>query len=324
MSGVSLEGGNAIDRVAAHWVARGIKGLSAAEKAELDAWRAADPRHSGSYLRALAIERLAATSQAPTRMAVASNDDPVSNTQGSRRVSRRQLIGAAIAASLVATVGVATYSHLRIDRLSTERGEIRNVPLSDGSAAVLDTGSAIAVSMQPDRRIIDLEAGKAWFDVAHDSARPFEVRHGGMIVRATGTAFQVTALPNGIEVIVTEGSVAVLREDTPSPLAHLQPGGQLSFVNGQARQQLLDAGRVEQRLAWRQGMIVLDGRTLAEAVDEINSYNVTQIQIASPALAARRVYGTFRARDPEGLARALAIAMNSKMEHSGAVILLSQ
>lgn len=314
-----MENGNAIDRAAAHWVARSAAGLSAAEKAALDAWKKADPRHSGSYLRALAIERLAAASQGVQ----AAPDDAVRTEARPSGFSRRTLIGTAVAASLAVAIGVSTYAHF-LGRVSTERGEIRNVALSDGSAAVLNTSSSIAVAMTQDRRTIDLVEGDAWFDVAHDQKRPFEVRHGDVVVRATGTAFQVSALPDGMEVTVTEGSVAVLRDGAAAPIARLEAGGRLTLDKRGMRQEMLDSARVEQHLAWRQGMIVLDGDALADAIGNVNRYNAVQIRIASPALAQRRVYGTFRTRDPEGLAAALATALDAKVEREDTDILLKQ
>jgi len=233
------------------------------------------------------------------------------------------LIAAAIAASVAAAVGLSTYAHF-LGRVSTGLGEIRNVALSDGSAAILNTSSSIVVSMMDDRRAIDLVEGDAWFDVAHDPSRPFEVRYGDIVVRATGTAFLVSALSGGMEVTVTEGSVVVFRDRVAAPIARLQAGGRLTLDKGRMRQEILDAARVEQHLAWRQGMIVLDGNTLADAIDSVNRYNVLQIRVDNPALAERRVYGTFRSRDPEGLAAALATALDAHAERNDTEILLKQ
>ncbi|MDE8652559.1 FecR family protein [Novosphingobium album (ex Liu et al. 2023)] len=317
------EDGNAIDRIAAEWAGRSLLGLAPEERAALAAWRAADPRHAGSYLRAVAIGKLAVKAHTEDRQAVA---EPVpAHGEAAPRsfvLSRRRLLGAPLAVSLALAVGLGVYHQFMADRISTERGEIRNVALSDGSAAVLNTVSTIDVRMEPARRTIDLVTGQAWFDVAHDPARPFEVHHGDMIVRATGTAFQVSALQDGMEVVVTEGTVVVLRAGGASPIAQLRAGQRLTVEQGQVQQRSLDPIHVEQSLAWQQGMIVLDGEPLAAAVEKVNRYNDIQIEIATAQLGSRRVYGTFRARDPEGLAKAVAIALDAEVEKTDDRILL--
>ncbi len=331
MTAVEAEDGNAIDRMAAHWVARRARGLSAAEAAELDAWRKADPRHSGSFLRALALEKLASSVRVdePTLSEVVSIAADAGERPG---VGRRQAMGLALAASLAAMIGVGGYRYFSAERMSTRRGEIRNVAMTDGSTAVLGTDSTITVAIGEERRAIELKSGQAWFEVAHDRARPFEVRHGDLVVRATGTAFEVGATPDGTDVIVTEGSVVVLRDGVAAPIAHLRAGERLTVLDGAGQdrvgqdravqKQTLDAVALQQRMAWREGMIVLDGRRLADAVSEVNRYNDVPIRIANPALADQRVVGTFRARDPDGLARALAIALDADVAISDSEITL--
>lgn len=317
-----MEQGNAIDREAAQWVARGHAGLSASEQAAFETWRAADPRHSGSYLRALAIEKLAVQAAqgelpVPVSAPVATAADAVA------RPSRRRFMAGAMAAGVAAIAGLSTHMLSGAARIAAERGEIRNVALSDGSAAILNSGSTIAVAMQPDRRVINLVTGDAWFDVAHDKARPFEVRHGAFRVRAVGTAFQVSARADGMEVTVTEGRVAVLQDGRDASIATLSAGDRLTVGKAGLAKERLDATRIQQHLAWQQGMIVLDGDLLGEAVDNVNRYNETQIRIDSPHLLTRRVYGTFRTRDPEGLAAALAVALDARVDQQGADIVLT-
>lgn len=317
MSQTEHEIGNPIDHAAAQWAARSFAGLDAAGERALEAWRNADPRHAGSYLRALALEKMAATAH----LAEDSPQPPMradrQTGRSFRATQRKRLAGMAIAASLVAAVGIASLIQLRPARITTERGEIRNVALEDGSTAMLDTQSAIAVSLREDRRTIDLIAGDAWFDVAHDKRRPFVVRHAGLLVRATGTAFEVSALDDGVEVTVSEGVVEVSREGSAQVLATLRAGDRWSLNAGQIARRMLDAAQVERKLSWREGMIVLDGDTLSAAIGNFNRYNAGQIRIASPDLASRRVYGAFRSRDPEGLAGALAIALDARVEREG-------
>ena len=66
----------------------------------------------------------------------------------------------------------------------TAIGEQRIVKLEDGSIVTLNTRSQIKVRFERDRRRIDLIEGEALFEVAHDTARPFQVFAGTAEVRA--------------------------------------------------------------------------------------------------------------------------------------------
>lgn len=311
--------GNPIDRAAAHWAARAMRGLDTAERAELAAWRAADPRHAGSYVRALAIARLAA---APASQRLAHESTGIASTSIGTGLSRRRVLQWAAAVCVAGTVGAGGLYQILGNRTSTARGEIRNIALADGSTAVLNTSSSIDVSMRAKRRTVNLLKGEAWFDVAHDPARPFEVRSGELIVRAVGTAFTVRAQPEGIDVVVTEGTVAIFREGNGGGPIRVAAGKHLNFARGTMMEASLTGSQLEQQLAWRQGLIILDGQTLGAAVAEFNRYNDLKLEIMEGKLASQRVYGTFRARDPEGLAKAVTIAMGARVKRENSRIIL--
>src|SRR3546814_2061558 len=92
---------------------------------------------------------------------------------------------------------------------ATSVGEIRRVPLADGSIAAINTASAIDVKLDDAARHVRVVEGEAWFQVARDKQRPFVVAAGRARVRAVGTAFSVRRRAGGADVLVTEGEVEV-------------------------------------------------------------------------------------------------------------------
>src|SRR3546814_8461547 len=58
---------------------------------------------------------------------------------------------------------------------ATSVGEIRRVPLADGSIAAINTASAIDVKLDDAARHVRVVEGEAWFQVARDKQRPFVV-----------------------------------------------------------------------------------------------------------------------------------------------------
>ncbi|MBW2367475.1 MAG: FecR domain-containing protein, partial [Deltaproteobacteria bacterium] len=92
------------------------------------------------------------------------------------------------------------------------------VYLSDGSLVRLDAETTIVENFTKALRRVELEVGRASFDVVHDSARPLEVAAGTVVVRALGTRFNVSKGKKGkVIVAVIEGSVEVNENGGESP-----------------------------------------------------------------------------------------------------------
>ena len=308
----------AIDAQAVAWVARMDRGpLDALARKDLEIWLAGDRRRQGALLRAEAawgqLDRATVLGRTETTHAAP---------------HRRRLLvgGAALAASLVA--GLAGWGALELtagQRFSTRRGEIRRVPLDDGSLLAMNTDTRVRVGMDARARHVDLSAGEAWIQVAHDTTRPLVVAAGDIQVRAVGTAFAVRRLDGGAEVQVTEGVVEVWSRREPARVLRLAQGDR-AFVSdamgpSPARTAPLE---IDRRLAWREGEIVLDGDTLSEAAAEFNRHNVRQLVVDDPDLAREALVGRFRTTEPDTFARAVAVTTGARVVLEPEVIRLSR
>ncbi|HKD23733.1 MAG TPA: FecR domain-containing protein [Rhizomicrobium sp.] len=298
------ESAEQIDEAAFAWVARlDREGRSPRTEAALEAWLAGDARRRGAFLRAEALwTRLDRASLAPAYAPPAS-------------VSRRVMLGAG---SAVAASGVFAWLFFgRETSFDTTLGETRSVPLADGSEMVMNTQSRAAVSMTNAVRRVRLTAGEAWFDVEKNPSRPFVVEADRVRVQAVGTAFSVRRFDNGADVSVTEGAVEAWVEGAAEPHLRIE-AGEKAFVSEAepARARPARDTDIERKLAWRAGKIDLNGETLADAVAEFNRYNERKLKLASASLGRRRMYGLFRAHDPEGFARAVAVSLNATVQIS--------
>ncbi len=280
---------------AAAWVARmDAAGWSAMQEAELERWLSQDPRCPGALLQAQAMW----LSLDPVS-AVASPADE------KRQMPRRAFVlggGGLIAASLAGMLFWSRASSV----FRTGLGEIRQVPLADGSSTAINTASEIEITLSKGRRDVRLAKGEAWFKVAKDPTRPFIVEAGDIRVRAVGTAFSVRRREEGADVLVTEGVVEAWAGESRRPLLRLT-AGQRAYI-GNDSEVRLDADTpsvVDRTLAWRQGSIDLDGDTLASAVNEFNRYNRRKLVLVDTSLASRQFDGTFRTDDPEAFAHAV-------------------
>lgn len=305
---MSIRSPQADGDAAAAWVARMDGGdWSDADEAELQRWLAEDPRRQGLLLRTHALW------QAPEIVADLAEDAPVeSDDQVFERPGlwrRRGVLGGLVAASAAGIVGALLFPGRGVAYV-TKVGEIRRVPLVDGSVMTINSGSALQVRMAKRAREVELAEGEAWFEVAKDAARPFVVAAGKVRARAVGTAFSVRKRDNGVEVLVTEGVVETWSDGDEAQRVRLS-AGQSALINEHAivHYEATKASSVDRALAWRGGMIDLNGTSLADAADEFNRYNERQIVIADPDAAGERFDGLFRINDPEGFAQAVRDAL---------------
>jgi transmembrane sensor len=187
----------------------------------------------------------------------------------------------------------------------TQAAEHREVILPDDSIVSLGGKSTISVAYHHDRRVIVLQQGEAYFDVAKDESRPFVVEARGREIIAIGTAFNVSNQHARVVVTVTEGTVIVAPESrltTGSPIenrdawknsgetARLEAGQKLSYDD----KTLMPISIAEpgDALAWRNGLLKYRGEKLEFVIEDVERYIDYPIILASPAVGEIQYTGT--------------------------------
>lgn len=345
---IPFPGNSAELESAAFWIVRIHKGLSDEERAALGAWlqeSAENPR----LLFELAEfwDELDQLSELASLFPV-----DIAPAASRQRLSGRRRASWAVAACLLLSVClVAMFVYLTEPRspsmlagnvdfeqiLATMVGEQSTAALPDGSSVILNTDSELNVRYLDDARTIDLQQGEAFFSVADDPDRPFNVVVGENIVRAIGTAFNVRRTPEGdIEVTVTDGVVQVLHDDSGdeggsagSAVRASLNQGQMAVLN-QAGAMVDDIRNLELidlevKLAWQRGMLIFEGEPLDTVLEEFGRYTTTDFILGSRTLADTRVGGYFMAGDIDGLLLALQENFNIRSERiaSDRILLLS-
>ena len=301
-----------IDEEAALWALRAdAQDLDPERDAELSAWLAADPRHRGAFLRAQAALLMVDRTRALP--------DPAPEAPSpTARIGRRKFLAVALGGTAAASVaGLAIWRDLTPELHVTQLGEVRRTPLADGTLMVLNTDTEVEVRLSRARRLLRLVRGEAWFDIAHDTSRPFVVEAGAATFRAVGTAFSVRRSGEESQLQVTDGTVEAWSQADTRP-ARVVAGQKAVMVEGEARVTITDdPAAVRRSLAWRQGELVLDGETLKEAAAEFNRYNQIKIEVADARLGQQRLVGLFRTTDPESFAEATANVLQARVERHG-------
>ena len=343
-----------IEQAAAAWLARRDREeWNNSDQAELHAWLSASTAHRVAFIRLQAAWQQAGRLRAraagmakngalppgdrPWTLLPAKSETPLSRHQNldagamardtqRPRIRIPRLLGASVAAACLAAAVVVlwmAWSHQGTS-YRTAIGGIAAISMKDGSTVTLNTNSDIRVALNETERRVDLERGEAFFEVAKDPNRPFIVRIGDQRVIAVGTKFSVRREPNHVRVIVTEGRLRVEHSEPhqPADVALISAGA--VAVAGAAGVLVQDKSLsdAEERLSWRQGIVVFRESLLSDAVAEFNRYNTRQIYIEDPALGSMRIGGHFRTHNAEGFVRLLAEAFPIRVEDDESRIVL--
>jgi transmembrane sensor len=314
------------DRAARFVMRRDEPGWSDADQAELDVWLAESYAHKAAYWR------LAQSWVMAGRLAGLGPQRQGRQRHWIARIGPFAIAASVMLAALV-TVGVglqkAADTPVLATTYATPVGGHRAIGLPDGSRAELNTATRLRSALAKEGRQVWLDDGEAFFKVVHDPAHPFVVHAGRYRVTVLGTSFSVRRQGDEMTVSVLEGKVRVDRTDADASQALQQMpvlgAGQMAILRPS---ELLvttgDAARVEQALAWRDGMLRFDGASLADVAADFNRYSDRKIVVDDPRAAKIRINGTFRAKNSAAFLRLLEEAYGLRVETDGNAIIISE
>lgn len=202
----------------------------------------------------------------------------------------------------------------------TSKGQKLTVFLADGSQVILNAASKISFTkpFHPARRIVTLE-GEAFFEVAKDSLRPFQVVSGALTTTALGTSFNITAYPKDdhTQVSLTSGKIKVdyhkAAEKEKQEAYYLIPGEQLGYDKEQhiLAKQPFDADKV---LAWKEGVIYLENADQATVVKTLERWYGIQVAIEGKSTTGWDVTAKFNNQSLKSVLTSLSYTMNFVFE----------
>ncbi len=294
------------------WIVRLTSGHASSDDIErFKRWRDSSPEHRDAFERERVFWRQLQVLEG------AFDDAPphgVSQRTAYRSVGRRAFL---IGAGAAATAGVAALALPRMEQwwrsdFSTGVGEQAEFVLPDGSVAVLNTDSAIAVDFRNDLRLVELLAGEAEFRVVKSNEALFRVAALGGNSDALGTTFSVRAVDGLATVTVADGLVRVTGPASPTDLdmallsrVDLNASEQTSYGVGE-RPHLARQVDTETELAWRTGRLIFEGRPFASAIAELGRYVPERIVMGPGVTSQVPVTAIFSTAEALAAVQALA------------------
>jgi ferric-dicitrate binding protein FerR (iron transport regulator) len=270
----------------------------------------------------------------------------------SRRPWNRGTMGIAAALALAAAGAVASRAitgrwpvhaardtaadAVPLQEVATARAQRATITLSDGTRIVLGAESSVRYARDfgaRARRDVYLD-GQAYFEVAHDSLRPFAVHTSRGVAEDLGTEFVVTAYPETpeMQVVVASGQVllrhvaspgpdsAIARAQTAPPLT-LGPG-ELGIIDSSGALSRSHVGDTSPYFDWTKGELVFRGVPLREALPAIGRWYDMEIVLGDSSLASRRLVASFGPHSAHDVVRLMALAVNARYEEHGDTVVL--
>ncbi|MFN6980726.1 MAG: FecR family protein [Brevundimonas sp.] len=297
-----------VERAALDWLMR-VNDPAFDAWDDWQAWLGRDPMNAEIYWRLATAEADLADA-----MAARVRTPGQRTTGGARRLASRTWFTAAAAAALVAAlVGIGWYGLARPQPwlVETAPGEQRALELADGTTIHVAGGTRLRLDRRAPRTV-ELESGRALFEVAHDDRRPFVVEVGEVAVTDLGTVFDVTRLQDGARVTVSEGVVRVYQRGRA---ATLNAGDGVIVGDRGFERRPVDPTSVD---AWRDGRLVYDNERLDVVAVDLSIALGRPVSV-DPDMADRRISGSLSVSGPsETVRRRLKLSLDARVTNDSA------
>jgi transmembrane sensor len=200
---------------------------------------------------------------------------------------------------------------------AAQRAELR---LSDGTAVTLAPESRIRVAADfgTQRRDVYLE-GEAYFDVVHDTTRPFTVFAANASVRDIGTAFAVRSYSDdrAVRVVVSDGSVAMSG-------AGLLTAGDVGRLTADGRTTVRHGTDVEVLLGWVHGRLAFEDAPLAQVLSDLRRWYGVRAEVADSSLARLPFTGSLAGAAPSSAVDLVAATFGLRVRQENGRTLLER
>lgn len=169
---------------------------------------------------------------------------------------------------------------LKYNILTVPRGGEFFLTLADGTGVWLNSGTTLRYPVQfaSGKREVELD-GEAYFEVASDVQKPFQIITGEQVVEVTGTSLNISSYADEemISTTLVTGRVHVFLASDPAVSENLWPSHQSVF--NKASKSLSQAKvNVDEHIAWKEGWFRFEDQDLSGMMKTLSRWydvNVT-------------------------------------------------
>lgn len=206
---------------------------------------------------------------------------------------------------------------------STNSGQQKRVTLRDGSVVRLNKNSSLTIHKDYNRTERDvILSGEAFFDITHNSDKPFVVRSGQSVIEVLGTSFNVKLNSDQTEVgvAVTEGKVLLRHNDADHEQGALLAKGQFASLNTATREIYIEDGGIDNYLAWKNGRLVFDDMRMEMVCLQLGRLYEISCAFHESAIKDRILTGNFSNESLEKVLSVIEASLDLTYEKKDRVI----
>lgn len=200
--------------------------------------------------------------------------------------------------------------------LKTAVNETKSIQLEDGTIISLNENSTLSYPehFETNNRTVQLK-GEAFFDVQHDSLRPFMIKAGNTITKVLGTAFIIRARDKekNISVSVHRGKVSFSNTD-----------GEVILTMGEKGIADLHSGKISETandnlndLSWQTKTLIFIGTPMNKVVEQLSYYYKIDIRLENNMLDSIKFSGQFNNSKIEDILKNIELATGHTFQKQG-------
>jgi len=171
--------------------------------------------------------------------------------------------------------------------ITVPRGGQYQVILPDGSKVWINAASSLKYPtiFTGNKREVEL-TGEAYFEIAHNKAKPFSVHSRGQVVNVLGTHFNINSYEGEIvQTTLLQGSIQISQSATGFA-KKLIPGQQASLTNSGIQIKEID---VENTIGWKNGVFTFENTDLIVIIDQLERWY--DVDFIASQLPDKKLYG---------------------------------
>jgi transmembrane sensor len=247
-------------------------------------------------------------------------------TRGQKKqTSRKTIMLSVLSAVAAGVVGVIALRMIpskqsespRSTEYVTTVGQRDSITLPDSSHVILGPMSRLAVVYGTSSRAVTLQ-GDAYFDVRHDSSKPFTVKVGKAVVEDIGTTFAIESdAGDTTNVSVITGSVRLRSSDSaPNSGAVLAAGDRGSMsTTGEVR--AYPHTVTDDVAAWTSGRLVFKSVSIVRVIGEMRRWYGVTLRIADSSLANRTLDIDMTGESADQVLKIIGLDLGAHIERQG-------
>jgi ferric-dicitrate binding protein FerR (iron transport regulator) len=216
----------------------------------------------------------------------------------------------------------STAGPVKMQKMITQKGERKTLPLSDGSVIYMNADSKVyfPTTFAPNERKVVL-MGEAYFSIKKDKTRPFRIITGATMTEVTGTEFNIKYRDNKFNLVVAKGSVKAKNLRKGSEV-FVEPGRMVTGLNTMGLSKPFKVN-VEDFIAWRKNKLAFRHANLAEVMSEIETYYNVKVVFNTDSVKKKTLSGVFNTNSIDDVLSMISLSMDVQITRYGKKIIVN-